>query len=230
MLARIAKHWVEARRSVIRRLTVESQDALFLPRRLVDVLFGKGSRRWREKRSDEDISEVIMRLALLTLLFIPLAACASGTSTNLPLEARSLSGHLSKLERQHLDAIAYIHGGRSIIQRARESGALADNVEWWVSGPSEILPFAGTWRGLEGVARFHKKLSETMRYDKVELQRYMVSGDDVAAIFLGEGVARATGKPFRSEIIRLYTFADGKVVRVRNYYDTAAYIKAVRGL
>ncbi|HUP63476.1 MAG TPA: nuclear transport factor 2 family protein [Thermoanaerobaculia bacterium] len=170
-----------------------------------------------------------MRLALLAFLCIPLAACVSATSRDLPPEARSLSGHLSRLERQHLEAIAFIHGGRSIIQRARESGALADNVEWWVAGPSEILPFAGTWRGIEGVAEFQKKLSETMRYDKVELQRYIVSGDDVAAIFVGEGVARATGKPFRSEIVRLYTFASGKVVRVRNYYDTAAYIKAVRG-
>lgn len=170
-----------------------------------------------------------MRIALLALLPITLAACVSMTSDELPPEARALSGHLSRLEREHLDAIAYIHGGKSIIQRARESGTLADNVEWWVSGPSEILPFAGTWRGLEGVADFQTKLGETMRYDKVELQRYIVSGDDVAAIFLGEGVARATGKPFRSEIIRLYTFANGKVVRVPNYYDTAAYIKAVRG-
>ena len=79
------------------------------------------------------------------------------------------------------------------------------------------------------MAEFQKRLTETMRYDKVELQRFIVSGDDVAAIFVGEGVARATGKPFSSEIVRLYTFANGKVVRVRNYYDTAAYIKAVRG-
>ncbi len=155
--------------------------------------------------------------------------CVSSTSSDLPPEARTLAGQLSRVERKHLDAIAYIHGGRSIIQRARESGALAENVEWWVSGPAEILPFAGTWHGLEGIAQFQKKLVETMRYDKIELQKYIVSGDDVAAIFVGEGVARATGKPFRSEIVRLYTFADGKVVRVRNYYDTAAYVAAVRG-
>jgi len=91
-------------------------------------------------------------------------ACVSATSTNLPPEARSLSGHLSRVERQHLDAITHIHGGRSIVQRARESGTLAGDVEWWVSGPQEILPFAGTWRGLEGVAEFQKKLSQTMKY------------------------------------------------------------------
>ena len=169
-----------------------------------------------------------MRVLLLALLCVDLTACISGRSNELPPEAQGLSGHLSRIERQHLDVIAYIHGGKSIIQRARESGSLADDVEWWVAGPSEILPFAGTWQGLEGIAEFHKKLGETMRYDKVELQRYIVSGNDVAAIFIGEGVARATGKPFRSEIVRLYSFTSGKVVRVRNYYDTAAYVRAVR--
>src|SRR5688572_8247161 len=170
-----------------------------------------------------------MRMPLLAFLCASLTACTTARSMGLPPEARGLAGHLSRLERQHLDAIAYIHGGKSIVQRARESGRLADDVEWWVSGPSEVLPFAGTWRGLEGVAEFQKKLGETMKYDKVQLQRYIVSGDDVAAIFVGEGVARATGKPFRSEIVRLYTFTNGKVVRVRNYYDTAAYVRAVQG-
>ena len=106
---------------------------------------------------------------------------------------------------------------------------LADSAEWWVAGPRDVLPFAGSWRGLEGVAEFEKQLDATMRYDKVELREYLVSGMDVVAIFLGEGIARATGKTFRGDIVRLYTFKDGKVVRVRNYYDTGAYIRAVRG-
>ena len=163
------------------------------------------------------------QVLLLTLLCLP--ACVS--STPLPPQAAGLAAHLSREERQHLEAIRHIHDGPSIVKRARESGTLAENVEWWVSGPAEILPFAGTWRGLDGIAEFHKKLAQTMRYDKVELQQYLVSGDDVAAIFIGEGIARATGRAFRSEIVRLYTFRDGKVVRVRNYYDTAAYVAAV---
>lgn len=64
------------------------------------------------------------------------------------------------------------------------------------------------------MAEFQRHLGQTMRYDKVELQRYLVSGEDVAAIFLGEGIARASGRPFRSEIVRLYTIRDGKIVRV----------------
>jgi uncharacterized protein len=175
-----------------------------------------------------------MRLAAIGGL-ISLAACASTTAqsgpTNesLPPAAAHLAGHLSRLEQEHLAIVRGIHEGRGIIQRARESGILADSVEWYVPGPRATLPFAGSWRGIAGIAEFERQLNATMRYDRVELRRYLVSGDDVAAIFIGSGVARATGRPFQSEIVRLYTFRDGKVVSVRNFFDTAAYVAAVRG-
>jgi ketosteroid isomerase-like protein len=66
-----------------------------------------------------------------------------------------------------------------------------------------------------------------MRYDKVEIKEYLVDGDQVAAIFHPEGITLATGKPFNSEILRLYIFKDGKIIRVRNFYDTASYVEAV---
>jgi uncharacterized protein len=163
------------------------------------------------------------------------AACAapvrqtSPVPESLPAAAAHLAGELSDSERRHLDIIRSIHEGRGIIQRARESGILADSVEWWVAGPPDVLPFAGTWRGIDGIAEFERRLSATMRYDRVQLRRYLVSGEDVAAIFNGAGIARASGRPFESEIVRLYTFREGRVVLVRNYYDTAAYVAALRG-
>ena len=174
-----------------------------------------------------------MRLSAIGCLLLATACTApmarsSSAPPPLPPAAAHLAGQLSPLEEQHLAVIRGIHEGRGIIQRARESGILADSAEWWVAGPPEILPFAGTWRGIAGIAEFERRLDATMRYDRVELRRYLVSGDDVAAIFIGAGVAKATGRPFESEIVRLYTFRDGKVVRVRNYYDTAAYVAAVR--
>ncbi|MDP9202239.1 MAG: hypothetical protein M3P26_09980 [Gemmatimonadota bacterium] len=148
-----------------------------------------------------------------------------------PPAAQALQGHLSPQEARQLDVIRWIHEGRGIIQRFRDSGALADSVEWVVSGPPEILPFAGTWRGLAGITEFQHRLDTTMRYDRVELREYLASANNVAAIFIGEGVARATGHAFHSEILRLYSFdpVSGKIVRVRNYYDTSAYVSAVRG-
>jgi ketosteroid isomerase-like protein len=179
----------------------------------------------------------IRRVLALTLLVAgcrPPALVSSGARGGLepaPPAARVLQGHLSPQEARELDVIRWIHEGRGIIQRFRDSGALADSVEWIVPGPPEILPFAGTWRGLAGITEFQHRLDMTMRYDRVELLEYLVSANNVAAVFIGEGVSRATGRPFHSEILRLYTFdrSGGKILRVRNYYDTEAYVKAVRG-
>lgn len=163
------------------------------------------------------------------------AACAAPSARGpaspapLPPAAAHLAGQLSPLEREHLAIVRSIHEGRGIIQRARESGILADSVEWWVAGPRDVLPFAGTWRGVAGIREFERRLGAAMRYDRVDLQRYLVSGNDVAAIFIGAGIARASERPFESEIVRLYTFDGGRIVRVRNYFDTAAYVAALRG-
>ncbi len=132
----------------------------------------------------------------------------------------------SPAEEQNLLLIKQFHDAGTSIQKLRDSGLLADNVEWWVAGPKEVLPFAGTWRGQDGIAEFHRLLGESMRYDRTVVQKYFVDGDDVAAIFVGSGVARLTSRPFESEILRLYTLEKGKIIRVRNYYDTAAYVRA----
>ena len=132
--------------------------------------------------------------------------------------------------QSNLATVRAIHEAKGgIIQAARDSGVLAEDVEWIVPGPPRILPFAGTWHGLEGIAEFQRLLAETMRYDRAEILEYFADADHVGAIFLGEGVARATGRPFRSEILRLYTFRGGFITRVRNFYDTAIYVAAVRG-
>ncbi|HVD62567.1 MAG TPA: nuclear transport factor 2 family protein [Gemmatimonadaceae bacterium] len=142
-----------------------------------------------------------------------------------------MKGHLSSQESRNLQIIRWIHEGPGIIQRFRDSGALDDSVEWIVPGPAAVLPFAGKWRGVNGIAEFQRRLDETMRYDRVELREYLASANTVGAVFYGEGIARATGRPFHSEILRVYTFnpSTGKIVRVRNYYDTSSYVAAIRG-
>jgi uncharacterized protein len=181
------------------------------------------------------VSRLVSRLLVLAAI-----ACRTGSPASPPTPtplgppppaALALQGHLSPQEARELAVIRWIHEGEGIIRRFRESGALTDSVEWVVPGPRDVLPFAGTWRGLAGLEAFQAALDRTMRYDRVDLREYMVSANNVGAVFFGEGVARSTGRPFRSEILRLYTFdpATGRIVRVRNFYDTHAYVAAVLG-
>ncbi len=41
------------------------------------------------------------------------------------------------------------------------------------------------------------------------------------------GKVHETGAPFASEVVRVWTFHDGKAIRVRSYYDTHGYATAL---
>jgi ketosteroid isomerase-like protein len=60
-------------------------------------------------------------------------------------------------------------------------------------------------------------LNEAMDYERF----------DLVEVVLGGGNAVATGKPFESEIVRIWTFRGGRAVKVRSYYDTQAYAAAL---
>ena len=103
---------------------------------------------------------------------------------------------------------------------------LADDVEWWVAGPEERFPWAGSHHGPDGVRRWSELLGEHLDYAAFELVEAWQDGDTVVELVRASGTARATGKRFASDIVRIWTFRDGRVTRVRSYYDTANYLTA----
>lgn len=104
--------------------------------------------------------------------------------------------------------------------------SLADDVEWWAAGSRDRLPWAGTWRGKAGVQEFFRVLNSEMKYEKFQAEELFADGDRVIAIVSAAGRATRTGRPFESHVVREYQFRDGRIVRVRNFYDTAAYERA----
>src|SRR5215203_3756811 len=142
-------------------------------------------------------------------------------------QMRDSTKQLTAQEKNHFNIVTQFHSEMGYIKKFIESGKMSEDVEWFVPGPKNILPFAGLWKGVAGITEFNRLLDSTMRYDKVEIKEYVVDGDQVAAIFWAEGIAKGTGKPFKSEVLRLYTFKGGKIIKVRNFYDTASYVSAV---
>jgi uncharacterized protein len=133
------------------------------------------------------------------------------------------------LERRNFAVVQGIHMAEAgLVAAVRQCGALHENVEWFIAGP-DVLPFAGTWRGAEGLWQLERVMHKCVRFDKVDLTKYLVSGNDVAAFFTVEAYARATGRPFRTEVFRVYTLDEGRITRIRSAYDTAAVVEAVAG-
>ncbi len=121
-----------------------------------------------------------------------------------------------------------------LVKRLRPHGdepllpALADDVEWWVAGPPNILPWAGTFRGRDAVERWFTELNELMDYRSFEATEFFADGDTVVVVHQASGVAKPTGAAFETEIVRIWTVRDGEVSRVGSYYDRHAYVAALR--
>ncbi|MBA2461893.1 MAG: DUF480 domain-containing protein [Actinobacteria bacterium] len=133
-------------------------------------------------------------------------------------------------ERPRFDAAAAVRSLHAPEDGTLDRGTLfellADDVHWQVAGVSSELPWAGTFHGPEAVREWLEKLNEHMAYERFELQELFADGDTVVEVVEASGKARATQRPFGSEVVRIWTFRGDKAVRVRSYYDTAAYARA----
>ncbi len=131
---------------------------------------------------------------------------------------------------ERLAAVQALHAREGgLLARSSLFDLVADDVEWYVLGSRDELPWAGTFRGSDGVRRWMEVLDEHMEYERFEPVEFFADGDTVIEIVFAAGRARSTGKPFESEVVRIWTFREGKAVRVRSYYDTGAYSQALAG-
>ncbi len=129
------------------------------------------------------------------------------------------------------DAVRQLHdqdeSGR--LRRDPLFGLLGENVEWEALGPVDLFPWAGTHRGHDGVRRWFELLNAAMAYERFELLELYADGETVVEVIAAAGKARATGRHFASEVVRIWTFGNRKAVRVRSYYDTHVYAAALTG-
>lgn len=104
---------------------------------------------------------------------------------------------------------------------------LAADVEWILPEMAQV-PFAGTWRGRQGVEKFLATLGSTQEVVEFQPEQFVAQGDTV--IVLGRFVMRvkATGRTSRSEWAHVWTIRRGEVAVVREYVDTAAVSAAHR--
>lgn len=100
---------------------------------------------------------------------------------------------------------------------------LSEDVEWTWYGPSE-LPFAGTWKGRESVAKWFGIIADTAefrRWDPAEFE-FVAQGDTVVVRGYEEAIAKPTGRQFDVQWVQFMTIRDGKITRFRQFPDTAA--------
>jgi uncharacterized protein len=102
---------------------------------------------------------------------------------------------------------------------------LADDVEWELIGPSTI-PYFGTYRGREGVQAFFSKLLEVEEILQFVPEQFIDGRDAVAVLGRERCRSKATGKEFSARWVQIFDCVSGKVVRWREYIDTAPMVAA----
>lgn len=105
----------------------------------------------------------------------------------------------------------------------------ADEANWFVPGPTDVIPTAGARQGREQIAQFFSTLHESEDIEEF-VPKFFVAQDERVITF-GRTLSRvrATKRTYETEWTQVFTFHDGKIVNFREFYDTAAAVEAYRG-
>ena len=107
---------------------------------------------------------------------------------------------------------------------------LDDNVEWEaVKGTEGVAPHAGLRRGRPAIAEFFQQVDQNVAFDVFEPREFVAQDDLVVAIGRYTGTAKPTKRSFSSDWVMVFTLRDGKVVRFREFADSAQLVKAFAG-
>jgi ketosteroid isomerase-like protein len=90
------------------------------------------------------------------------------------------------------------------------------------------VPWAGSFRGHDGVGTFFSALGSSVDFETFEPQAFFTQGDCVVVLGTERARVKRTGKPFANAWAHAFTLAGGKVVKFHEYSDSAAVAAACR--
>ena len=104
---------------------------------------------------------------------------------------------------------------------------LDDNCVWISPGPSDKLPWAGTFKGKHEIAKFFAQVGEHLEFSEFAPREMIDQGETVVVLGTLAGRAKQTGKAVKNEWAHVFKFRQGKVVFFQEYIDTAADVLAM---
>lgn len=106
-------------------------------------------------------------------------------------------------------------------------GLVAVPCDWEFVGPAG-LAYAGARRTHAQIGQFFADVAAADDIQTFEPREFIAAGDHVTVLGFQRAVAKPRGRAFESEWVHVFTVTDGKVVRWRGFYDTAASMDARR--
>jgi len=94
-------------------------------------------------------------------------------------------------------------------------------------GPREI-PWAGSYRGPEGAERYFGIAFDESEVETFETHTFVAQGDKVVVLGVERVRSKRTGRSYETHWAHAITLAAGKIIKWREYVDTAAAAAAFR--
>ena len=104
----------------------------------------------------------------------------------------------------------------------------AEDVDWFIPGDHDTVPWIGRRRGRAGVAEFYRQLRDLVVPEEFEVRRVVAEGDRCVVIGVLVTLVRATGSRIESEFAFDIEVRDGLITRYHMFEDTWAVSNACR--
>jgi steroid delta-isomerase-like uncharacterized protein len=106
---------------------------------------------------------------------------------------------------------------------------LGEDVYWQspvTRAVSKEISWARPRHGREQVATFFKELFEGVQPERLEPLQFTAQGDRVIVEGKNRGTVRSTGKNYEHDWVMVFTVRNGKIAKLKHYYDTADILVA----
>lgn len=104
-----------------------------------------------------------------------------------------------------------------------------EKVDWQAPATRTVvkeIPWSKPRHSSAEVSEFFSEIMNKLKIDDMFYSTVVAEGDTVLVEGTARGSAIATGCFFRSDWMMSFTLRDGKIVRLRHYYDTAEVVAA----
>jgi ketosteroid isomerase-like protein len=88
---------------------------------------------------------------------------------------------------------------------------------------SEKIPWAGRWRGKDGLGRFLGTIADALEFQVFSPDEFIAAGNNVVVLGHERCRVRATGKIIDASWAHVWTVRSGLISRHLEYSDTAAW-------
>lgn len=99
------------------------------------------------------------------------------------------------------------------------------NTELEIAGPTDI-PWAGHFRGHDGVRKYFAAIEAEAEIDAFEPHAFLAEGDNVVVLGFEKLRSKRTGRSYETHWVHAFILANGKIVKFREYCDTATVAAA----